>query len=122
MSRRYDLVAFDLYGTLLAVDKLLEGLRPILGDEAVTLLSRWRKAQLDRTWELNRRRGYEPFTEVTADALAEVAPHLSAATIERACEAWLTVPAHPDAAGAVARLRHEGVRCAVLSNGTAPMI
>jgi 2-haloacid dehalogenase len=119
---RYDVVAFDLYGTLLAIEKLLDTLSPILGRDAETLLPKWRKAQLGRTWELNRRGEYAPFGQVTAVALAEVAPNLSPATIERACKAWLTVPAHPDAAAAVARLRSEGVRCAVLSNGTAPMI
>jgi 2-haloacid dehalogenase len=119
---RYDVVAFDLYGTLLAIEQLLGALSPILGGDAGTLLSRWRKAQLDRTWELNRRGEYEPFGQVTAVALAQVAPKLSPATIERACKAWLTVPAHPDAVEAVKRLRAAGVRCAVLSNGTAPMI
>ena len=122
MPLRYDLVAFDLYGTLLAIEKLLDGLQPILGDEATTLLPKWRKAQIDRTWELNRRGEYEPFGQVTAAALARVAPHLSPATIERSCKAWLTVPAHHDAVAPVTRLRGLGVRCAVLSNGTAPMI
>jgi 2-haloacid dehalogenase len=122
MSLRYDLVAFDLYGTLLAIEKLIDGLLPILGEEAATLLPKWRKAQIDRTWELNRRGDYEPFGHVTAAALAQVAPHLSPATIERAGKAWLTVPAHPDAVAAVTRLRGLGVRCAVLSNGTPSMI
>src|SRR5438067_7808282 len=121
MSTRYDLVAFDLYGTLLAIEKLVDGLLPILGDEAAVLLPKWRKAQIDRTWELNRRGEYEPFGQVTAAALARVAPHLSPATIERSCKAWLTVPAHHDAVAAVTRLRGLGVRCAVLSDGTAPM-
>jgi 2-haloacid dehalogenase len=51
-----------------------------------------------------------------------VAPNLSPGTIERACKSWLTVPPHPDAVAAVSKLRATGVRCAVLSNGTAPMI
>src|SRR5205085_5644124 len=95
---------------------------PIPGAEAAPLLPKWRKAQLDRTWGLNRRDDYGPFGQVTAVALAQVAPHLSPTTVERACRAWLTVPAHPDAIAAVTRLRAAGVRCAVLSNGTAPMI
>ncbi|HWE24860.1 MAG TPA: haloacid dehalogenase type II [Myxococcales bacterium] len=122
MAARYDLVAFDLYGTLLAVENLLDTLKPILGPDAAAVLPKWRKAQLERTWELNRRGDYEPFGMVTAVALAQVSPDLSPATIERACNAWLTVPAHPDAVTAVTRLRDAGVRCAVLSNGTAPMI
>ena len=119
---RYDLVAFDLYGTLLAIEKLEDSLQRILGGPAGALLADWRKAQIARTWELNRRGDYEPFGEVTARALAQVAPHLSPAVMERACKAWLTVPAHPDAAPALRGLRSQGIRCAVLSNGTAPMI
>jgi 2-haloacid dehalogenase len=122
MGPRYELVAFDLYGTLLAVEKLLDALTAILGPAASALLPKWRKAQLERTWELNERREYQPFGEVTAFALAKIAPHLSPALMERSCKAWLTVPPHPDAIGAVTRLRAAGVRCAVLSNGTAAMI
>src|ERR687888_487133 len=119
---RYDLVAFDLYGTLLAIEKLEAALAPIVGGDARKLLADWRKEQLGRTQELNRRGDYEPFGDVTARALAKVAPHLSAQTMERACKAWLTVPAHRDAKPALQRLRDAGVRCAVLSNGTGPMI
>jgi|SRR5712664_552155 len=117
-----DLVAFDLYGTLLAIEKLEAALDGILGGDARALLAEWRKAQIGRTWELNRRGDYEPFSEVTARALAQVAPYLAPQVMERACKAWLTVPAHPDAAPALRGLRAAGVRCAVLSNGTAPMI
>ena len=119
---RYDLVAFDLYGTLLAIESLEGALQRILGTDARALLANWRKAQLARTWELNQRGDYEPFGEVTARALAQVAPHLSPALVELACKAWLTVPAHADAAPALRHLRSQGIRCAVLSNGTAPMI
>jgi 2-haloacid dehalogenase len=118
----YDLVAFDLYGTLLAIEKLEAALDRILGGDARTLLADWRKAQIGRTWDLNRRGEYEPFGEVTARALAQAAPQLAPQVMERACKAWLTVPAHPDAAPALRGLRAAGVRCAVLSNGTAPMI
>ncbi len=119
---RYDLVAFDLYGTLLAIEKLEGALDRVLGGDARALLAEWRKAQIGRTWDLNRRKVYEPFGEVTARALAQVAPHLSPEAMDRACKSWLTVPAHPDAAPALRGLRAAGIRCAVLSNGTAPMI
>ena len=119
---RFELIAFDLYGTLLAIEKLEGALAAILGGDAGKLLGAWRKAQLARTWELNQRGEYEPFGQVTARALAQVTPHLSPEVMERACKAWLTVPAHPDAAPALRKLRAAGVRLAVLSNGTAPMI
>ena len=117
---RFDVIAFDLYGTLLDIGALEGALAKIIGAPAAQLLVAWRKAQIDRTWELNRLREFQPFDQVTADALAAVAPQLPASTRTRMCEAWLTVPPHSDAAAAVRALGPG--RCAVLSNGTAAMI
>jgi 2-haloacid dehalogenase len=120
--RRFDLVAFDLYGTLLDISGLAARMRPEAGDGAVALLGRWRKAQLERTWRLNREGRYEPWNRVTAAALEEVAPELPTESRERLAELWLTVPAFPDAAATLATLGSERVRRAVLSNGTRAMI
>jgi len=95
-------------------------LAAILGAPAIDLFAEWRKAQIERTWELNRRGEFEPFDRVTASALQKVAPRLEAATRARLCEAWLTVPAYADAEAALRSLGQE--RCAVLSNGTEAMI
>lgn len=119
---RYGLVAFDLYGTLTDVSGLAARLVPFCGEGAPGLLAKWRKRQLDRTWELNARSEYAPFDVVTAQALDEVAPQLSVEARRKMCETWLTLPAYPDAADALTRLRAAGVRRAVLSNGTQAMI
>lgn len=118
----FDLVAFDLYGTLLDISGLAARMRPMVGDGAAALLGRWRKAQLERTWRLNREGRYEPWDRVTAAALGEVAPELSEQARERLSELWLTVPAFPDAAAMLATVGSVGVRRAVLSNGTRAMI
>jgi 2-haloacid dehalogenase len=118
----FDLVAFDLYGTLLDISGLAERMRPIAGEGASALLGRWRKAQLERTWQLNRDGRYEPWDRVTAASLGEVAPELHADARQRLSELWLTVPAFPDASATLATLRSAGVRRAVLSNGTRAMI
>ena len=118
----FDLVAFDLYGTLLDISGLARRMRPIVGEKAEVLLARWRKAQLERTWRLNREGGYEPWDRVTLAALEEVAPELPAKDRETLAQLWLTVPAFPDAAVTLAGLKEAGVRRAVLSNGTRAMI
>src|SRR5215813_6272865 len=115
---RWQTVAFDLYGTLLDVSGLAARLTPWVGDRAPELLARWRKRQLERTWTLP----YEPFDAVTAQALSDVAPELDEKTRERMCATWLALPAHPDAGEALRKLGEAGIRRAVLSNGTAPMI
>jgi 2-haloacid dehalogenase len=120
--RRFDLVAFDLYGTLLDISGLAARMRPEAGDGAAALLGRWRKAQLERTWRLNREGRYEPWGRVTAAALEEVAPELPTESRERLAELWLTVPPFTDAASTLATLGSAGVRRAILSNGTRAMI
>jgi 2-haloalkanoic acid dehalogenase type II len=116
---RYELVAFDLYGTILDVSGLAKRLEPFAGAGAADLLARWRKAQLERTW---REKTYQPFDAVTARALEEVAPQLDASTRRRMCETWLSLPAYPDARAALESLQKARVRRAILSNGTPPMI
>jgi 2-haloacid dehalogenase len=119
---RFDLVAFDLYGTLLDISTLEARMRPVVGDGAGELLGRWRKAQLDRSWRLNREGRYESWDRVTAAALEEVAPELAAPSRKRLGDLWLWMPAFGDAAAALAALKAAGVRRAVLSNGTRNMI
>ena len=116
---RLELVAFDLYGTLLDVSGLAKRLEPYAGPQAADLLSSWRKAQLERTW---REKAYEPFDVVTARALEEVAPRLGAQDRLRMCETWLSLPPFPDARAALESLRRARSRRAVLSNGTPAMI
>ena len=116
---RLELVAFDLYGTLLDVSGLAKGLEPYAGPQAADLLSAWREAQLERTW---REKAYEPFDVVTARALEEVAPRLGAQDRLRMCETWLSLPPFPDARAALGSLGRARIRRAVLSNGTQAMI
>ncbi|MEO8190464.1 MAG: haloacid dehalogenase type II [Acidobacteriota bacterium] len=118
----YDLVAFDLYGTLLDIAGLADGMRPITGERSEALLARWRHAQLERSWRLNREGRYEPWDRVTLGALEEVAPELPVESRERMAQLWLTVPAFADARATLEALKSAGVRRAVLSNGTQPMI
>ena len=116
---RLELVAFDLYGTLLDVSGLAKRLEPYAGPQAADLLSSWRKAQLARA---SREKAYEPFDVVTARALEEVAPRLGAQDRLRMCETWLSLPPFPDARAALESLRRARSRRAVLSNGTPAMI
>jgi len=117
-----DFVAFDLYGTLLDVSGLAEGMRRVAGEWAGELLPGWRKAQLERTWRLNREGRYEPWDRVTLAALEEVAPALTPNIRQRLADLWLTVPAYGDAAATLAALESAGTGRAVLSNGTRVMI
>jgi 2-haloacid dehalogenase len=122
----YRLAVFDLYGTLLDISSMAARMSALLGKDATALLAAWRTAQLERTWELNGLATYEPFDRVTAWALDKVAGEIvgdiAPAVRAQLTEQWLTVPAHADAAAAIARLKAAGLGTAVLSNGTRPMV
>jgi 2-haloacid dehalogenase len=121
-SSMFQLVAFDLYGTLLDIGGLAARMEPAVGPEAGPLLAAWRKEQLERSWDCNRTGRYEPWDRITAAALARVAPHLSEVIREELERLWFTVPAYGDAAGTLAEIRRRGTRRAILSNGTRAMI
>jgi 2-haloacid dehalogenase len=97
-------------------------MRPLVGENAASLLARRRLAQLERSWRVDRDIPYEPWDVVTFSALEEVAPELSTRTRERLTELWLDVPAFGDAGTTLAALKAAGVRRAVLSKGTRAMI
>jgi 2-haloacid dehalogenase len=118
----FDLVAFDLYGTLLDISELVTGMRPIVGKKSTELLARWRTAQVERSWRLNRESRYEPWDALTLAALDEVSPGLDTESRERLGNLWWTVPAYPDAGSTLATLKTAGVSRAILSNGTRAMI
>lgn len=122
MTLSYRAVVFDLYGTLLDISGLAATLSVLIGKDATEMFAAWRMTQLERTWELNRLATYEPFDRVTAWALGKVASELDEPLRARCAAAWLTAPAHADAAAALRRLAATAVRTAVLSNGTRPMI
>ncbi|HKF45180.1 MAG TPA: haloacid dehalogenase type II [Thermoanaerobaculia bacterium] len=119
---RYDVVAFDLYGTLLDISGLAARMQPLVGSGSAALLARWRKNQLERTWRLNHEGRYDRWDHVTAAALSEVAPELSPTVRHNLAEMWLELPAYPDAAASLRALKEAGVKRAILSNGTRAMI
>jgi len=119
---RYDLVAFDLYGTLVDVSGLAARLQPLVGSGAANLLARWRKAQLERSWRLNLDSRYDRWDHVTAAALDEVAPELTPAVRHHLAELWMSLPAYPDASATLASLKAAGAKRAVLSNGSRAMV
>ena len=122
MGNLFDLVAFDLYGTLLDISGLADRMRPLAGDGSPELLARWRKAQVERSWQSNREGRYEPWDAVTAAALEQVAPDLPEPTRSRLADLWRAVPAFSDAGSTLLTLAAARICRVVLSNGTRPMI
>lgn len=116
---------FDAYGTLFDVHAAIARHRAAAGPEAERLSEIWRTKQLEYTWTLTLAGRYVDFwtlTERALDfALARV-PSVDRALRGKLLDAYLTLDAFPDAGAALTRLKANGARLAILSNGSPRML
>jgi 2-haloacid dehalogenase len=94
--------------------------------KGAALVNTWRTRQFEYTWLRTLTSSYADFWQVTSEALQfSCASHglvLGDAARERLMQAHLNLPAWPDVAPALQRLRAAGVRLALLSNFTRAML
>jgi 2-haloacid dehalogenase len=119
-------IGFDVYGTL--VDPLGIGaeLRRFVGDDADRVVQLWRTTQLEYTWRRSLMGVYEPFSVCTTQALDfaarslghQLAPGASADLLEM----YRRLPAFPEAAAGLGRIRTAGHRMVAFSNGEADFV
>jgi 2-haloacid dehalogenase len=122
-----EVLAFDLYGTLVDPIAIASELGQVLGDadgrEAARL---WRIKQLEYTFRLTAMGQYQDFGWVTERALgfalAALGVSLPAGRARRLVELYDYLRPFPDAAPALGALAERGYELAVLSNGTPAMI
>jgi 2-haloacid dehalogenase len=122
-----EVLAFDLYGTLVDPLAIASELGRALGDsdgrEAARL---WRLKQLEYSFRLVAMGHYEDFRWVTARALdftlAAIGRHLPEGQSGRLVELYDHLQPFPDAVPALRSLASLGYELAVLSNGTLAMI
>jgi 2-haloacid dehalogenase len=122
-----EVLAFDLYGTLVDPIAISSELGEVLGDsdgrEAAGL---WRLKQLEYSFRLTAMGRYEDFRWVTSRALdfalASVGVRLTERRAQRLVELYDHLQPFPDAVPALRALAGMGYELAVLSNGTPAMI
>jgi 2-haloacid dehalogenase len=116
---------FDAYGTLFDVHAAIARHRRAAGPEAERLSEIWRAKQLEYSWTSTLAGHYVDFwtlTERALDyALARV-PSVDRALRPQLLEAYLKLEAFADARSALARLKAQDARLAILSNGTPRML
>jgi 2-haloacid dehalogenase len=123
----HEVLAFDLYGTLVDPIAISDELGRFLGDSdgraAATL---WRVKQLEYSFRLTVMDRYEDFGWVTARALdfalASLGVSLPAGQAERIVGLYDHLRPFPDAMPALRALAGMGYELAVFSNGTPAMI
>jgi 2-haloacid dehalogenase len=122
-----EVLAFDLYGTLVDPIAIASELGHALGDSGGRAAAdRWRLKQLEYSFRLTAMGRYEDFRWVTARALdfalASVGARLPEGEAQRLVELYDHLQPFPDAAPALRALAGLGYELAVLSNGTPAMI
>ena len=116
---------FDAYGTLFDVHAAIGRFRAEIGEDADRLSEMWRVKQLEYTWTIclmDRFRDFRDLTAAALDAAAAGFGGLGGGLREKLLEAYEELEAYPDVAPALTRLRRNGARTAILSNGTTEML
>lgn len=122
-----EVLAFDLYGTLVDPIAIADELGRVLGEADGAEVARlWRGKQLEYSFRLTAMGRYEDFGWVTARALdfalATIGAHLADEQARRLIELYDHLRPFPDAVPALRALSGMGYELAVLSNGTPAMI
>jgi 2-haloacid dehalogenase len=116
---------FDAYGTLFDVHAAIGRHRAEAGAEAERFSDIWRTKQLEYTWTLTLAGQYVDFWTLTQRALDyafERVPSVDRALRAKLLDAYRVLGAFPDARDVLARLKSQGFRTAILSNGTPAML
>jgi 2-haloacid dehalogenase len=116
---------FDAYGTLFDVHAAIARHRDAAGPEADRFSEIWRTKQLEYAWLLSAAGHYVDFWTLTERALdyafARV-PSVDRALRARLLDAYFKLDAFADARAALIALKANGIRTAILSNGTPQML
>lgn len=115
-------LAFDVYGTLINTEGVLEKLQKIIPDQALAVMQLWRNKQLEYTFRRGLMQTYVDFDQCTHEALqfalAANNIELSQPTIDEIQNFYSDLPAFADALPALKKLNTENTRCVAFSNGT----
>ncbi len=118
-------VVFDAYGTLLDFASAAERAGDALGERWRTLADLWRRKQLEYTWLRSLMRRHVDFWQVTGESLDFALQSLGIhdpPLRKRLMDLYLQLDAYADAREALVALRAQGLRLAVLSNGSTGML
>jgi 2-haloacid dehalogenase len=116
---------FDAYGTLFDVHSAVDRHAALIGEAAASLSRTWRQKQLEYSWVRSLAGVHADFWSVTAEALdAALRGHaIDDPTLrQELLEAYLALDCYPEVPETLRRLRADGVRVAILSNGSPAML
>jgi len=116
---------FDAYGTLFDFASAAKSCGDVLGDDADRLTALWRDKQLQYTWLRAVQGRHAEFWQVTGEALDYTLETLGIdrpGLRDRLMALYLSLDAFPEVPEMLRRLKAAGMRTAILSNGSPPML
>jgi 2-haloacid dehalogenase len=116
---------FDAYGTLFDYGSAAAQCRDALGDRFAQLTTQWREKQLQYTWLRTLQGRHADFWQVTSDALSFTMETLELSDSklhDRLMSLYLTLDVFPEVPDTLGRLKSEGLKIAMLSNGSPDML
>jgi 2-haloacid dehalogenase len=123
---RTEALVFDAYGTLFDVFSISSLCEELFPGNGTALAAMWRAKQLQYSLLRSLMNRYKDFWQVTQDGLVYSAHSLTldltADRRTRLMNAYLTLASFPDVKPGLQRLRAQGLRLAILSNGEPKML
>ena len=114
-------IGFDVYGTLVDPLQMKQSLRDLVGDRADRFLELWREKQIEYAFRRGLMKRYENFDVCTEQALQFTTTSLGINLPAEARAGLIThyreLPAFPDVAGGIQRLKAAGHTTVAFSNG-----
>jgi 2-haloacid dehalogenase len=119
-------LAFDVYGTLIDTQGVVTKLRGFVGDKAEEFSRIWRDKQLEYSFRRGLMRSYETFGVCTSQALDYTSDYLDVGLSKDQKTALLDeyrrLPAFDDVKASLAGLKADGNSLFAFSNGTADAV
>jgi 2-haloacid dehalogenase len=116
---------FDAYGTLFDVHAAVRKHADTVGADATTLSEVWRAKQLEYSWIRGMIGAYEDFwllTEQALDFAFDKVPTANRSSRQALLDAYWTLDCYPEVPAALAELKANGAKLAILSNGSSDML
>jgi 2-haloacid dehalogenase len=116
---------FDAYGTLFDVHSAVRRHASACGENADAISALWRQKQLEYTWTRSLMRRHADFWQVTGEGLdhaLRIYRKEDAGLRRMLMEAYLSLDAYPEVPDMLRRLKEQGVKTAILSNGSPEML
>ena len=119
-------LVFDAYGTLFDVHSVAQRCESLWPGQGDALSRLWRAKQLEYSWQRSLMQRYAPFSQVTREALAYACEALrlplDEARVTALMDEYLELAPYPDVLDALAALREDVPKLAILTNGSPDMI